>query len=211
MARERDEAAVQRWVRHRWPGICRQARQCRAHLVFLDESGLLLLPTIRRTQAPRGQTPVLRHRARRRDKVSAAAALCLSGGANRIRLFTALYPNAYVTGEKTAVFLQAILRRLRGPIFLLWDQGSMHKGPFIQALLENHPRLKTFWLPAYAPELNPPEALWNHLKADRMANFAPRDIPELLARLLRHLRRVQRNQSRLRSFFRASPLFAGRM
>ena len=40
-------------------------------LVFLDESGLLLLPVVRRTWSRRGQTPVLRHVGRNRKKISA--------------------------------------------------------------------------------------------------------------------------------------------
>ena len=47
-----------------------KARHLNAYLVFLDESGFLLIPTVRRTWAPRGQTPVLYHRYRH-DKVSA--------------------------------------------------------------------------------------------------------------------------------------------
>ncbi|MFI6661220.1 DUF6417 family protein [Streptomyces sp. NPDC050523] len=34
----------------------------RAWIVFLDESGVSLLPGIRRTYSPRGRTPLLRHR-----------------------------------------------------------------------------------------------------------------------------------------------------
>lgn len=181
----------------------------RAHLVFIDESGFLLLPTIRRTLAPQGHTPVLRHRARHRDKVSVAAALCLSPGGRHLRLFTGVYPNAYVTGEKTAAFLGILLRQVPGPVVVLWDQGPMHKGDAIRELRNRHPRLCIEPLPPYAPELNPPEALWNHLKADLMANFAPRDVPELLGRLTPHVSEVRHDQARLRSFFLASPLFSG--
>src|SRR5262249_61550967 len=58
-ARERDDQEVARWVRDEFPRIVREAHRRRAYLAFLDESGFLLTPTVRRTLAPRGKTPVL--------------------------------------------------------------------------------------------------------------------------------------------------------
>jgi hypothetical protein len=47
----------------------KKARELNATLAFTDESGFLMLPLLRRTLAPRGHTPVLRHKASHRDKV----------------------------------------------------------------------------------------------------------------------------------------------
>jgi transposase len=58
-ARERDEAAIAHWKRYRYPHIARGARKRDAHLVFFDESGFQLTPCVRRTWAPKGQTPIL--------------------------------------------------------------------------------------------------------------------------------------------------------
>ena len=49
----------------------------RPHLVFLDESGFFLTPTVRRTLAPRGKTPVLKAWDRR-DRWSAISCVTLS-------------------------------------------------------------------------------------------------------------------------------------
>jgi len=38
---------------------------------------------------------------------------------------------------------------------------------------------ETEWLPAYAPELNPAEMLWNHTKYADLANFIPEDVNDL--------------------------------
>jgi hypothetical protein len=48
----------------------KNASRLNATLVFLDESGLMMAPLVRRTWAPRGQTPILLQRTRSRDKVS---------------------------------------------------------------------------------------------------------------------------------------------
>lgn len=73
-ARERDEAGIQRGKRYQWPHI-KNAERLGAHLVFLDESGFLVIPTVTRTWAPRGCTPILRCAGRRSGKISALSAL----------------------------------------------------------------------------------------------------------------------------------------
>lgn len=85
----------------------------------------------------------------------------------------------------------------------------MHKGDEIREVLQDHPRLSLEFLPPYAPELNPPEYLWTHVKAEELANFAPRTVSELDAHLVPVLRADQRSQARLRSFLLQSPLFQG--
>lgn len=49
---ERDESEIARWIAHEWPRIKKGAVNTRAWIVFLDESGVSLLPQIRRTYAP---------------------------------------------------------------------------------------------------------------------------------------------------------------
>src|SRR5919198_40424 len=65
------------------PSIRRNARRRRAAIVLWDESGASLLPVTRRTWAPRGHTPLIRHHFKWK-RASMAAALCygsLGGGA----------------------------------------------------------------------------------------------------------------------------------
>lgn len=66
--------------------------------MFLDETGLLLLPILKKTLAPRAHTPVQKHRARQRDKVSVTAALALAPAGwptfSRLRLMYRSHPNA---------------------------------------------------------------------------------------------------------------------
>src|SRR5487761_1020119 len=69
-ARERNDKEVERWKADELPRILRQAWKRQAHVVFLDESGFQLTPSVRRTLAPRGQTPVLECWDRR-DRISA--------------------------------------------------------------------------------------------------------------------------------------------
>lgn len=173
---------------------------------MIDESGLLLAPLVRRSLAPAGQTPVLRQRARHRDKVSLTAALCLSPRRQRLSLRFRTFPKAYVNNVRTAEFLRELLRDLKGQVIVLWDRGNMHRGEPIRKLQERFPRLQLEWLPPYAPELNPIEQLWNHLKYAKLANFAPEDARELDQVARKYLHRIKRSPTRLQSFIDAADL-----
>jgi putative transposase len=187
------------------PSSKRAARE-RAHLVLIDESGLLLAPLVRRTLAPAGQTPILKQKAAHRDKVSLSAALCLSPRRRKLSLRFRTYPKQHVNNVRSAEFLRGVLRQLRGRVIVLWDRGNMHLGPPIRELLRRFPRLELQSFPPYAPELNPVEQLWNHLKCHRLVNFAPRDVRHLDQVVRRKLHDVKRVHSRLRSFFDAATL-----
>ena len=178
----------------------KNAARLKATIGFLDESGLLLAPLVRRTWAPRGQTPILRQRTSSRDKVSMIATLMVSPRRRRVRLDTALMVNANVDAECLVEYLRALLRHLRGPLILIWDRLNVHRAALIKALLRRHPRLRTELLPPYAPELNPVEQLWQHLKWNCLANFAPRDVLQLAGVARRRPAHIRRNPNRLRAF-----------
>jgi len=179
----------------------------RAKLVFTDESGFLMLPLVRTTLAPQGRTPVLRHRARQRDKVSVAAALTLSPARGHVSLYYRTYPNGYVNAAAYAEFLRRVVCRASpAPLVLVHDRGGMHKGDAVRALCADFPRLDLNLLPPYAPELNPTEQLWNFEKDKELCNFVPRDLRELNEAVEGNLREVRHDQGRLRSFFAATPL-----
>ena len=104
-----------------------------------------------------------------------------------------------------AAFLRALLRHLRGPVILLWDNGRIHKGPFITQLQRDYPRLYIESFPGYAPELNPTEQVWNDFKG-HTANSLFRNRQHLRFTLHNNTRRVRRSQAKLRSFVLASEL-----
>jgi len=149
-------------------------------LAFLDESGFLLIPNVRRTWAPRGETPIVRHRYRH-DRISAISAVTVSFRRQRVGLYLHFH-RENVSQIEVALFLHYLLRQIRGPIVLLWDGGSIHTGQAVREFLRRHPRLHVEKFPAYAPELNPDENVWGHYKRE-LANGRPDDVAELLSRL----------------------------
>ena len=114
----------------------KKARRQGAHLALIDESGLLMAPLVRRTWAPRGQTPELAQSAGKREKVSVAAALWLSPRRDRLGLFARTLANGYFDNWYVAAFLEAMLQELAGRFVVVWDGGTMHKGDPIHQLQE---------------------------------------------------------------------------
>jgi len=166
----------------------------------------MLAPLVRRTLAPRGQTPVLRHKASHRDRVSVIAGLSLSPRRKRSRLLFQTLPKGYVDSQRAAAFVRESLRHLRGEVMVLWDNGRMHHGAPIRELLGRFPRLTIEYLPPYAPELNAVEQLWALLKYGRLSNYAAPDVATLNAVATEHLQAIARTPRSLRSFHEASKL-----
>jgi hypothetical protein len=79
---ERDEAEIAPVGRRGLATDCANARTRRAWLCFVDESGLKLTPPARRTWAPRGHTPVLRHPYRRGRQISMCGLVAYRPGAD---------------------------------------------------------------------------------------------------------------------------------
>lgn len=157
----------------------KKAKDERAHLVLIDESGFFLNPLVRRTWAPKGQTPTLTGFGRRRDKVSTIAALSIAPRRRRLGLYFQTNSKTYIDAAGVVSFLRGLLRHLRGKVIVVWDGGSNHKGPLIRDLLRQYSRLHLERLPAYAPDLNPVEMVWSYMKYGVLANFVPRHVQHL--------------------------------
>jgi transposase len=185
------------------PGIIRKARRRRAHLIFLDESAFMLTPTVRRTLAPRGQTPILRSWDRH-DRISAISAVTVSPRRRRVGLdFRPLPDDANAHGEDTVEFLRQLRRHIPGPMTILWDRGQIHdRSKVVRAYLAKHPEVVTEKLPSYAPETNPDEMVWQHTKHGRLASFAPDDTAELRAVLVEEFGRIHGKPELLSAFIR---------
>src|SRR5437763_14607024 len=81
----------------------KRARRQHALIVFEDESGVSLLPSVRATWAPRGHTPVLRHRFVWK-RLAVASALVYEADGTDAHLVFELRPGAY-KDETLIVFL----------------------------------------------------------------------------------------------------------
>jgi transposase len=199
-AKERDEDGIRRWRDREFPRIVEQARDREAHLVFLDESCYRLTPTVRRTLAPRGQTPVLPCWDRR-DKISAISCITLSPRQQRPRLFFELLPDKEnYHGAEVVGFLKQLRPHLRR-FTVVWDRNQIHgRSRVVKAYLAEHPEIVAEDFPGYAPELNPDEMVWGWTKYGRLANYAAADVKELRGRVTTELEYLRQHPYALWDF-----------
>jgi transposase len=182
----------------------KNARRLGAHLVFADESGFLLIPNVVRTWAPQGETPIHRHRQGRRDKISVISGISVSPRRHRLGLYYLLFYDN-IGQVEVCMFLRELLRHLRGPVVVLLDNSSTHKGAPLERLLDQHPRLRIEHFPAYAPQLNPDEGVWSLAKG-KLANSCPNDVEELMEDILDSIEGIRNCPEKLRACIAASEL-----
>lgn len=173
----------------------KNARRRKAWIFFEDESGVSQRPSVRRTWAPRGETPVLIH-AFTWKSLSVCAALGFRWDGRRCRLYFQTRPGSY-TSESLISFLQDFKRHLRGQkATLVWDGLPSHKS----CLMDKYLRRQRHWLrverlPGYAPELNPLETVWGNVKGQEMANVCADDLEGVDRAVQGGLERVRRSRT----------------
>jgi transposase len=161
-----------------------------AWLVFFDESAVSLIPPVRRTWSPRGQTPILRHRFGWK-KASMAAALGYRPDGSAARLCFHLQPSSYNTDTLIGVLEQLAGFYAGQRVVLLWDGLSAHWSTRMRAFLDSQGDWLTVErLPAYAPELNPVEGLWANLKDLELANLPTTSLAEVADATEQGIKRV---------------------
>src|SRR5262245_16844429 len=205
-AKERDEEGIRLWCQDEFPRIVAQARQRDAHLVFLDESCFRLTPTVRRTLAPRGQTPILPCW-EQRDKISAISAITLSPQQGRPGLFFELLADKEsFHGEEVVAFLKQLRCHLPR-LTVIWDRSRIHsKSATVREYLAAHPEVVAEDFPAYAPELNPDEGVWGWTKYGRLSNLAPANLEVLREQVLAELEYLQEHAYALYAFIHHTEL-----
>ena len=168
---------------------------------MLDESGFYPLPSVVRTYAPVGHTPILREWCTR-DHLSAISAISPAG-----KLYFHCQDHA-ITSEDVVAFLEHLLREVPGRLVLIGDGAPIHRSHVIQEFLANGAahRLQVERLPAYAPELNPGEGLWAHLKGVELRNVCCWTLRHLRHELRNAVKRVRRKPRILKGCFTGARL-----
>jgi transposase len=161
----RDDAEITRWGKEEFPRIERQARERNAYLVFVDESGFMMTPTIRRTFAPRGSTPVNKV-FNAHGRISVSGAITISPMRARVGLLCyMLTDNVNFRGPSVIEFVKYLRNQICGPITIIWDQIIIHSSDVVIGYLRTVPDVITESFPRYAPALNPVDRVWFYLKS----------------------------------------------
>lgn len=183
----------------------KKTRRLKASLAFLDETGFQTVPHVGRTYAPIGHTPVLKHRLRRREKVTVLGSLTLSPDRRRCGLHAEFLPGRGVTQDDLIAHLAALRRRLGRPLVVVLDNLPTHKGRRLRGWVERVGDVHLEFLPPYAPELNPIEGVWGHGKCVTAAGRTADDAAELET-LVRESVDAASEQRLLRGFLKGTRL-----
>jgi len=195
-ASQRNEAEIAHWRTFTWLEIRKRATLEHRILVFVDESGFYLLPALLRTYAPIGETPVLKV-FQTHDHLSMMSAITPQGW-----LFTRSSYEA-LTDMDSVHFLIHMHSQIEQKLLVVWDGSPIHRNVDVREFLAHggakHIHLER--LPAYAPDLNPDEGTWRHLKQVELANVCCTDLLDLHSQIYLAVSRLRRKPHIIRSFF----------
>lgn len=164
----------------------------------------MLQPVVRRTWAPRGQTPI-HYSWDRHDRLSFISALTVSPKRRRLGLYFDIHDHNIRTDEVDG-FIRRLRRRFPKGIILVMDRLAAHRSAAKRLVARFGRSVDVEWLPPYAPELNPVEQVWGHTKYADLANYIPDDVLELACEVIDSIEATSRDQGLLRSFFKHAQL-----
>jgi transposase len=198
-AYERDPKAVKWWLEEAYPKLKKRAKRSGAKIFFLDEAGFQSDPPLQRTYGLKGKTPVV-VTSGQRQSINVISAVNARG-----EFWAATY-DGKLNAESFVLFLQDFMNnRGQEKVFLVMDGHPAHKAKVVlkyvaslQGQLELHP------LPAYAPDLNPDEFVWSHMKTNGVSKKPLKKNESLRKRVEQDLQDIHRKPELVRSFFMAA-------
>ena len=132
------------------------------------------------------------------DTVKLAASAVNSRGA----FWFCVYEGA-LNGELFVELLKQMMYRRRKSVHLILDSLPAHKRAIVsEYVASTEGRLTLHFLPGYAPDLNPDELVWSHVKRTGTARRPLQKGEKLREKIEEQLARIQRLPSLIRSFFK---------
>ena len=197
-AYERDPVAVGRWQTQVYPELKKKAKKLGARIFFLDEAGFQSDPPLGRTYGLKGHTPVVKSSGQRQS-INVISAVNAAGA------FWAATYTGKLNAEAFVTFLRDFMKGQRTKVFLVVDGHPAHKANLVKAYVaELQGRLELYFLPPYAPDLNPDEFVWNYMKNTGVSKKPLKKNESLRERVEADLVAISQNKSLVASFFKAA-------
>jgi len=196
-AYERDPQAVEKWKNVDYPKLKKRAKRRGADIFFLDEAGIRSDAPLLRTWGAKGQTPIVRTSGQRQS-VSAISAVTARG-----EFWYSVYTGR-LNATRFVEFLKQFMRHRRRSVFLVVDGLPAHKAKLVAKYVQSlKGKLELHFLPGYAPDLNPDEFVWNHLRHHGTTKTPLRKNESLHRRVEENLAAIKRSPKLVSSFFHA--------
>lgn len=193
-AYERDPKAIQLWLNETYPVLKKRAKKLGAQIFFLDEAGFQSDPPLGRTYGLKGKTPVVKTSGQRQS-INVISAVNARGA------FWAATYEGKLNAESFVLFLQNFMKG-RKKVFLIVDGHPAHTAKAAQRYVESlGGRLELHRLPTYAPDLNPDEFVWSHMKTNGVSKKPLKQNESLRDRVEEDLLKIMADPRLVCSFF----------
>lgn len=196
-AYERDEKEIRQWIEEKYPALRKRAKQRGADIFFLDEVGVRSDSPLGRSYGLKGKTPVVKTSGQR-QKINAISAVNAQG-AFWYKVYSGMF-----TAALFVVMLQDLMKGRKKPVMLVVDGLPVHKAKSVAKYVQSTKgRLELHFLPPYAPDLNPDEFVWSHLKQNGTSKKPLHKNEALRQRVETDLAQIKQDRRLVRSFFKA--------
>lgn len=196
-AYERDPAAVENWCAKEYPQLKKRAKRLGATIFFLDEAGFQSDPVLGRTYGLKGKTPEVKTSGQRQS-INVISAINSRGA-----FWSATYTGK-LDAELFVAFLGDFMKSQSRKVFLVVDGHPAHKAGLVKEFIDAmQGRLELHFLPPYAPDLNPDEFVWSHMKTNGVSKKPLKQNESMRERVEADLLEIKRNKKLVRSFFKA--------
>lgn len=193
---QQNPVLVESWRNEEYPRIAARAKREGALIFFADESGVRSDYHAGTTWSPAGKTPVVK-------ATGARFGLNMLSAVNAQGHFRFMTVEGSVNAGVFRDFLKRLITGMDRKVFLVVDGHPAHKAKMVKKFVEEHSgAIELFFLPPYAPELNPDELAWAHLKG-RIAKATAQTKEGLKANVESALHRLQKLPEIVASFFHA--------
>jgi transposase len=168
-----DPKERERWQRETIPLIRETLKKTRGILYCQDEASVCLTPILGKTWSQCGRPRKVRVTGNRAS-VSAMSALSPRG-----RLVFRLHEKRIASAEVIDFLGQLLCHHPHRHVVVVMDQAPPHTSKITKSYIESQARLHVFHLPAYSPDWNPDEKVWNHLKNHELKAHRAQNKKEL--------------------------------
>lgn len=198
-AYERNPQAVGQWLDSSYPTIVKRAKAEGAEINWGDETGIEANDYVAKGFAPKGKTPVIRMSGSpSRTRVNMISAITNQG---KVRFML------YEEKMNAAVFIKFLKRLINDTprkVFLIVDNLRVHhSGPVKKYLSQQdiRNRIELFYLPSYAPDLNPDEHLNSDLKYQVHSGLVGRTKEQVKGKVRSAMKIIQNRPARVKKYF----------
>ena len=193
--REQDPEEVERFVNEEFPKIQKFANKIGADVGFEDEAGVDLREHSGKTWGARGLRPDV-YVTGKRGRFNVLSSITAQGELRYHVTENRINSHEYIQ------FLNRLIAERTRPLFLIVDRASFHCSREVRIFIWHHRRqIRLFYLPAYSPERNPDEHVWEEVKDKKLRRQPIKSKCDLKQRLHSALNSLQHRTERVISFF----------